>query len=178
MSGDETSRVVLDCTVFARALINPKGPAGLCVYHAQQGSFTLILSEYVLAEIRELPGKIKPNRGVSVERVEALIQDVSINAESWADVLAVFTHPIDPDDSHYVNLAHAAGASHILTNDKHLLALRDSATPMGQAFRKQFPHLSVATPEEYLRVLEPRKHPADVVEPTREVEQGGPEGES
>lgn len=83
MTRGERPRVVLDCTVFARALINPKGPAGTCVSHAQRGSYTLVISDYILQEIRDLPSKIKPSRGVTTERVEALIRDVSINAESW-----------------------------------------------------------------------------------------------
>ena len=150
------SRAVLDCSVYARALINPKGPAGACIALAQRGNFALIISEYVVQEIRELPSKIKPSRGVTTNRAESLVREVCINAELWADVPIVFMHPIDPDDSHYVNLAHASRSSHILSNDKHLLSLRDPASAIGREFKERFPHLTIVTPEEYLRVLEPR----------------------
>lgn len=63
MTRDERPRVILDCTVFARALINPKGPAGACVSHAQRGNYTLVISEYVLKESQELPSNLKANRG-------------------------------------------------------------------------------------------------------------------
>ena len=38
-------------------------------------------------------------------------------------VPSLFEHPIDPKDSVYVNLAIAAGATIIVTRDRHLLAL-------------------------------------------------------
>lgn len=173
MTHPERHRVVLDCTVFARALINPNGPAGACVSHAQRGSYTLIISQYVLQEIRELPSKIKASRGVTADRVEALIREVSISAESWADVPTIFTHAVDPDDSHYVNLAYASRASHILSNDKHLLSLCDPATATGQAFTQQFPRLTIAAPEDYLRVLEPRTALTD--QPVKSAPQVEPE---
>jgi predicted nucleic acid-binding protein len=68
--------VVFDCTVFAQALINPKGPAGACLSAAQQNRLRLFISNYVIQEIRELPTKLPPRLGVTDERIEALIIDL------------------------------------------------------------------------------------------------------
>jgi predicted nucleic acid-binding protein len=51
-------KVVFDCPVFAQALINAKGPGAACVTHARDGHLTLFVSDYVLQEIRELPGSV------------------------------------------------------------------------------------------------------------------------
>lgn len=147
---DPSGRVVLNCSVLARALINPKGPAGGCVSHILQGRLALFLSDYVLQELRELPEKIKPSRGVTPDRVEEPIAALLHGAEVCREVPEHFTHPVDPDDSHYVNLAIASDASHILTNDKHLLGLMDVSTATGRAFRAKYPGIVIATPEEFL----------------------------
>ena len=62
----QPEKVVFDCMVFAQALINPVGPAGACVEMARARRIQLILSSYVLQEVRELPAKLPRRLGVTV----------------------------------------------------------------------------------------------------------------
>lgn len=150
---DHRIRVVFDCSVFARVLISPKGPAGECLSAAQRGEIQLFVSEFVLQEIRELPGKVKPKRGVTADRVELLIQDLAKYAEPQHEIPVIYSHPKDPDDSHYVNLAHACRANQLLTNDEHLLGLMNRATADGREFVRQFAQIQIVTPETFLPSL-------------------------
>ena len=99
MSGDSPEHVVFDCNVFAQALINPNGPAAVCLSNAQRGRTVLFVSDYILQEIRELPSKIKPKLGATVARVERFIQDIAKYARVIDRVPRIFTHSLDPDDS-------------------------------------------------------------------------------
>jgi putative PIN family toxin of toxin-antitoxin system len=153
MSGETGEKVVFDCVVFAQALINPKGPAAACLAFAQQGRVVVFVSDYVLQEIRELPRKINPRFGVTSERVDGLIQELAKFAQVVGQVAAVYVHPIDPDDSHYVNLALAAGAKLIASRDRHLLDLMDSAKPHSREFQARFPSLRITTPESLIASL-------------------------
>jgi putative PIN family toxin of toxin-antitoxin system len=140
-------KVVFDCPVYAQALINPRGPAAACLTHVQAGRLILFLSGYVLQEIRELPRKLKPKIGVTPERVEALIRDLGKYALPVDDVPELYLHPIDRDDSHYVNLALATNSRLIVTRDGHLLNLMDAARPEAKEFQRLFPTLVILTPD-------------------------------
>ena len=119
------NRVVFDCNVFAQALLNQQGPAGRCLELAQARRVELFVSEFVLDEISELHLKLPARAGITAEDTE----DLAKAARSFAKVLdpvpAIYAHPIDPDDSAYVNLALAAKAPLIVSRDRHLLGLND-----------------------------------------------------
>ena len=66
------------------------------------------------------------------------------------DVPHVFDHPIDPDDSGYVDLALATGTKLIVSRDRHLLGLNNPAKPWSAEFRRRFPEFRVLTPEDLL----------------------------
>ena len=144
-------RVVFDCVIFAQAIISDSGPAAVCMELARSGTIRLVLSDYVITEIRELPSKLPARLMVTSERVEAFLNDVAPLGEMINDVLEIYQHPIDPDDSHYVNLALAASATLITSRDRHLLDLMDASQPLGCAFRQQFPQLEIVRPEELVR---------------------------
>ena len=148
-------RVVFDCVIFAQALISDSGPAAECLELARSGIIRLVLSDYVMTEIRELPAKLPARLMVTSDRVDAFLNDVAPLAEIVSDVPGVYEHPIDPDDSHYVNLAIAAGATLITSRDHHLLALMDQSQPLGRAFRQQFPQIDIIRPEELISRLRP-----------------------
>jgi putative PIN family toxin of toxin-antitoxin system len=152
----EAPRVVFDCPVFAQALISPRGPAGACLTLAQTRRVALYVSPYVLHEIRELAGKLKPRLGVTAERVELLIADLAKYAQLVSDVPQRFVHPVDAGDSPYINLALAANARLVVTRDQHLLALMDQAIPLGQDFATLFPTLRVIQPTDLLAQIAAR----------------------
>jgi putative PIN family toxin of toxin-antitoxin system len=120
----EPPRVVFDCVIFTQALINPKGPAGACVKAAESGDCVLHVSPFVFQEIRELPDKLPIRHQITPERVESLIQQISEYAIVITQVPDRYTHPIDPKDSAYVNLALATNAQLIVSRDHHLLVVQ------------------------------------------------------
>ena len=66
----------------------------------------------------------------------------------------VYQHPVDPDDSHYVNLAVKAEARLIVSRDRHLLMLADPARKEAQDFRQRFPALRILDPVQLLTELD------------------------
>jgi predicted nucleic acid-binding protein len=76
------------------------------------------------------------------------------HANVLTSVPHVFDFPRDPDDAHYVDLAVAVDARLIVSRDKDLLSLRDTATAEGLDFVTRFPSLSILTPPEALQLIE------------------------
>ncbi len=140
---------VFECTVFAHALINPRGPAGGCLAGAQRGQVRVFVSKYCLQEIRELSTKLPPRLGIAAERVDRFILDLAKYTEPVEDVPVEFTYDRDPDDAPYVNLASAAKARFLVTRDRDLLDLMQSAE-----FTTRFPGLEIIEPSVFLRRVE------------------------
>lgn len=82
--------------------------------------------------------------------MEAFLTDVKKYATLVVDVPDVYQYPIDPKDSHYVNLALAANARLIVSRNNHLLGLMDMSRPEGQSFQKRFSNLTVVMPPAFL----------------------------
>ena len=152
-------KVIFDCNIFAQALMNPHGPAGACVQAALDGQVTLFIADFVISEVREIPNKPTPAKaGVTPEKTENLVQLVLVKAEYVSSFPAVFVHPIDDDDSDYVNLALAADAKLIVSRDRHLLNLNNPAKPWSADFRARFPDLHIISAEQMLREIRKDHH--------------------
>lgn len=52
----------------------------------------------------------------------------------------------DPKDSKYLNLAIAAGAGYLVTDDQDLLELMNPAAAVSREFRNQFPSIRIVEP--------------------------------
>ena len=89
--------------------------------------------------------------------VADFIAELFPRATYVANVPRAFDHPIDPDDSAYVNLAVAVGAKLIVTRDNHLLNLTNPAKPWSADFRKRFPGIRILQPPDYLAEWDRRK---------------------
>jgi predicted nucleic acid-binding protein len=114
----------------------------------------LYLSDAVLAEIREIPDMPTPRMmGVTTQKVETLVALLMDACEYIGSPVEVFVHPIDADDSAYVNLALAAETQLIVSRDRHLLNLTNPTKPWSAEFRARFPYLRVESPEWLLREL-------------------------
>ncbi len=111
------------------------------------------LSPYVISEILELPGKLPLKFGITDTRVAEILDELLPAAFILDDVPHVFDHPLDPDDSGYVDLALATGANLIVSRDRHLLGLNDPAKAWSKEFRQRFPQIKVMTPEVFLTLL-------------------------
>jgi putative PIN family toxin of toxin-antitoxin system len=146
-----SERAVFDCMVYLQAVINENSPAFACFRLVDDGHVTLCVSVETLAEAREVLTRPKlqakfPN--LTPERVEAFLQNVQAKAVSVAEVSKAVSHPRDPDDEPYLNLAVAAGAAFLVSRDKDLLDLMNDAD-----FRGRFPDLTILDPVAFLREL-------------------------
>jgi putative PIN family toxin of toxin-antitoxin system len=151
---DQVERVVFDCNIFAQTLITPTGNAGRCVERVLDGKVSLFWSEYVLEEIRRIPEKQTPKRlGITPDQVERLIGRLMPVARLIEHPPSVYMHPIDPKDSHYIDLAIASDAKLIVSRDKHLLNLMNPSKPGAQQFKATFPSVVVLQPEQLLELL-------------------------
>jgi putative PIN family toxin of toxin-antitoxin system len=149
-------RVVFDCNIFTQTLISPDGPAGRCVELVLDGRLILFWSDYVLGEVRRIPEKATPRRlGIDSIKVERLIARLLPIAHHVTEPPHLYEHPVDPKDSHYVNLAVAARSKLIVSRDKHLLHLTDPSSPLSAPFMKRFPGLTILQPEGLLRSIRP-----------------------
>jgi len=139
--------------VFAQALINPNSPAGICIEIGARGEFSAVLSPHVISEILELPQKVPAKYLLTDDKVATFLAEFVPTCLLLDQVPRVFEHPIDPDDSAYVDLAIAADASIIVSRDKHLLGLTHLQKPWSADFRRRFPQMKVLRIEEFLELL-------------------------
>jgi len=150
-STNTREKVVFDCNIFLQFLLNPNGPAGRCVQIALDGKVELLVSDAVLDELHDLPQKaVAIKFGIDESTITRFVQSLLQQATYVAIVSEAFLHPIDPDDSCYVNLALAGNASLIVSRDKHLLGLNDATKVWSADFRSRFPNLRVVAVEKFL----------------------------
>src|SRR5258705_493398 len=69
------------------------------------------------------------------------------------DAPPIYTHPIDPDDSIYINLAVATQSMLIISRDRHLLNLMDVQRSEGKSFHSLFPQLVIMPPDVFAQQL-------------------------
>jgi predicted nucleic acid-binding protein len=74
---DAAVPAVLDCMIFAQAMISPRGPAGECLERAAKGEFTIVLSPHVISEILELPGKLPPKFAITGAQVSDFLDELT-----------------------------------------------------------------------------------------------------
>lgn len=147
-------KVVYDCNIHLQFLLNPHGPAGACVQAALQHRANLIISYYLLDELRQMPERATPRRlGLTADKMQDYIKDLVAACTLISHVPSIFVHPIDEYDSHYVNLAHATHAKLIVSRDRHLLGLMDPAKPWSAEFRTRFSDIHIMTAEQFLALL-------------------------
>jgi len=154
-------RVVFDCNVYLQALTSPTGPAARLVEFAFNGTVSLFVSAHSLEEVADVASRpyIAAKFRLDPAVVTKFITSVRGVATYLDSVPRVYDFPRDPNDAHYVDLAVAVNARLIVSRDKDLLSLRDTATPEGRDFAARFPELDILTPPEALKLLDPTSLP-------------------
>jgi len=119
-------RAVLDTNVLVSALISPSGASAQLLIELRAGAFELIVSQLLLAELREVLGRPKFRRYVSEAEIDAYVELIR------REGLVVDDPPpsaepvsVDPDDEYLIDLARAEQVDALVTGDAHLLDLRD-----------------------------------------------------
>lgn len=113
-------RVVFDTNIYISAFAIPGGNAEEAYSHAVRGSYALITSHAILAETANV---LRSKFDWSDERVETLLRTISQTATvvKTTPSLHVLT---DEPDNRILECALQAGASTIVTGDRHLLGLK------------------------------------------------------
>lgn len=114
---------VLDPDVLVSALITPTGTPAKLLTAARGGSFELIVSRLLLAELELVLRRDKFRRYVDLDVVDEYIELLRGDAATAADPAE--PPPIrcaDPDDDYLIALAHSCGAA-LVSGDGGLLEL-------------------------------------------------------
>lgn len=114
-------RFIFDTNVYISAFIVPGSKSDLAFRLAEGGAFDIAVSDAILAE---LANKLHTKFGYSekeIKDVESTIREVAMTFEPEAELSVVEDEP----DNRILECAIAAGASAVVTGDRHLLALKN-----------------------------------------------------
>jgi putative PIN family toxin of toxin-antitoxin system len=141
------SRVVLDTVVFVQALISGRGASAGCVERLKAGRFVVLLSNALLAEMRDVPLRPELTRKypyLTAQRVEGFVSEIESLALSIPAPAKAFTLPRDPKEEPLIDLAVAGDADFLVTwNERHLTYLMKQDTLEGRDFCARFPKLRI-----------------------------------
>jgi putative PIN family toxin of toxin-antitoxin system len=148
-------RVVFDCNVYFQALISPEGPSARCLLNAADGKIELFCSQSSIAELLDVAARpsLRAKFDILDSNVARLIEAIREAAWVLNDVPAVYVHPIDPKDSHYIDLAIATESEFVVSRDRDLLRLVDPRSPESADFARRFPALRIVDPVVLLQLL-------------------------
>ena len=141
-------RAVLDAQVWVSAAINSTGPARKIVDEAVAGEFRIVSSPHVHTEVREVLTRPAVRRFLApgfddsewLDFVETTAADVVEESEGPPIVQG------NPDDDPYLWAAYVGAATHVVTWDAEVLAVKHSR---GAQIRR--------IPREFLRQLRARR---------------------
>ena len=128
----DTSKVVIDTNVFVSGLLG--SPVSRSVIEAWlDGHFVLVLSSQLLSELLDVFSRPKISRHISVDRQQILLNSLLNHAEFVVPVEQIAICR-DPKDDIFLNVAVAAQAQFLVTNDNDFLeddVLKDSMQRLG-----------------------------------------------
>ena len=139
-----------------QALISESGPAVSCLEKFEAGEFVLLISEEIIAEIKDILTRSKLQDKYALlteERTNRLIETLWAKAKFFDVVPKHFRYERDPNDEPYINLAVEAEADYLITRDKDLLDLMTGHTIECKEFRQRFRPLKVIDPVSFLKIL-------------------------
>ena len=122
------TRLVLDTNVSVSAILNPRGKPALILKLALKGVVELVISRAMIEEMDKvlhypkLINLLKKTK-VSVEEVEAFINNLDTIAEITKGELVLEVIKEDPTDNKILACAVEGGADFIISGDSHLLRL-------------------------------------------------------
>ena len=147
---------VYDCGVFLQGLLSKAGPAVACLELVEQDRVRLVMSEAVLAEIKDVlsrPRLCERNPNLTDEKVENLIDLILERAEFVKNVPLHFSYSRDPNDEPYLNLAIETEAVFVVSRDNDLLDLMTNFTAEAKNFRRRYHRIKILNPVEFLEEM-------------------------
>lgn len=122
-----TLRVVLDTNVLLSGIAYPASVPGRILAAWRHGSVDVLLSAYILDELRRVLPRLAHRHGLTAAEIEDLVDALSIQAEVIDPLPSVEPELRDAADQPVLGTRLAAlktsGAHYLITGDKDLLAL-------------------------------------------------------
>jgi putative PIN family toxin of toxin-antitoxin system len=112
-------RVVFDTNVIVSGLLW-RGKPYQCLLLARAG---LVQAIYCREMLAELSRKLEDKFGFSVNRIQAVLYDWRRHAQEVRITGDLHVVTADPDDDKFIECAQTAGATVIVSGDRHLLNL-------------------------------------------------------
>lgn len=124
-----TLRVVLDTNVLLSGIAYPASVPGRILAAWRHGSIDVLLSPYILDELRRVLPRLAHRHGLTLEEIDDLVDVLSIQAEVIDPLPGVEPDLRDVDDQPVLGTLLAArktsGVDYLITGDKDLLALAE-----------------------------------------------------
>jgi putative PIN family toxin of toxin-antitoxin system len=124
-----TLRVVLDTNVLLSGIAYPASVPGKIMAAWRHGSVEVLLSAYILDELRRVLPRLTQRHGLTQAEIDDLVDALSIQAEVIEPLPGLEPDLRDGDDQPVLGTLLAAlkasGADYLISGDKDLLALAD-----------------------------------------------------
>ncbi len=111
---------VFDTNILIAAVLSTNGNPFRCLTLAKIGQIQAVTCEEILNEFRE---KLISKFQFSQEMAQSAVDEVRSFSQLVEIAKELKAVPADPDDDMVIECAVVSGASHIVTGNKHLLAL-------------------------------------------------------
>lgn len=122
-------RVVLDTTALLSGIAYPASVPGKILAAWRHGSVDVLLSTYILEELRRVLPRLTHRHGLSSSEIGDLIDALSIQAELVEPLAVADTDLRDVEDRPVLGTLSSTlqtmGANYLITGDKDLLALAE-----------------------------------------------------
>jgi putative PIN family toxin of toxin-antitoxin system len=124
-----TLRVVLDTNVLLSGIAYPASVLGKILAAWRHGSVDVLLSAYILDELRRVLPRLAHRHGLTSAEIDDLVDALSIQAEVIEPLPDLEPDLRDFDDQAVLGTLLAAleasGANYLITGDKDLLAMAE-----------------------------------------------------
>ncbi|MHB1229027.1 MAG: putative toxin-antitoxin system toxin component, PIN family [Halothiobacillus sp.] len=121
--------VVLDTNVLLSGIAYPNSVPGKIVAAWRHGAIEVVLSQYILDELRRVLPRLSARHGLSAAEMDDLVDILAIDAEQVEPIKVNDPNLRDAFDQPILGTLMAAQESHavqyLITGDKDLLALAD-----------------------------------------------------
>lgn len=124
-----TLRVVLDTNVLLSGIAYPASVPGKIISAWRHGSVDVLLSVYILDELRRVLPRLTNRHGLTLAEIEDFVDALSFQAEVIEPLAIVEPDLRDTDDLPVLGTLLAAlktsGVDYLITGDKDLLVMGD-----------------------------------------------------
>ena len=124
-----TQRVVLDTNVLLSGIAYPVSLPGKILAAWRQGSVDVLLSTYILEELRRVLPRLAHRHGLTLAEINDLVDVLSIQAEVIDPLPSIEPELRDTNDlpvlGTLLSAIKTSNGDYLITGDKDLLALAD-----------------------------------------------------